>query len=304
MINKKTLEFSLYLGSTVLSMLTAGAQADSQRIQWDNNKHFYQRFDQKITWTAARNKCTDKGAHLVTITSAEEGGFINNNLYSNYFWLGASDAKVEGQFAWVTGEKWIYDLVNDTDSGGEDYVFATSTGWQVGRITDTVYTYICEWSANNHVGLAVVPDMNGNGSDEIAALYVDYVTSKHTVKIRDPKTDQTLAALTFKSGMQAPQGLVALKDINGNGVPEIGVLYTEFGQPSVGIKDAQNNNAYLNTLRFLTSAYTPVQITVSPDSNGNGSSEITVLGVSKTKNIPKAETRDSDTGALLGDTTF
>lgn len=82
------------------------------------------------------------------------------------------------------------------------------------------------------------------------------------------------------------------------------MLYTEFGQPSVGIKDAENNSAYLKTLHFLTSGFNPKEITVSPDSNGNGSSEVTVLGISKTQNIPKAETRDSDTGLLLGDTTF
>ncbi|MDD2802442.1 MAG: lectin-like protein, partial [Methylococcales bacterium] len=299
MINKKTLSLSLYFGGTILFMLVANVQADSQRIQWDNNKHFYQRFDQKITWTDARDKCVNKGAHLVTITSAEEGGFIYNNLYSNYFWIGASDAKVEGRFAWVTNEKWGYDLVDDTDSsGGEDYVYARNSGssWQTGTITETVGTYICEWSADNYVGLAIVPDMNGNGSDEIAVLYIDYVTTKHTVKIRDPKTDKTLSTLTFKSGLQAPQGVVALEDINGNGVSEIGVLYTEFGRPSVGIKDANNDKAYLNTLRFLNRAYTPVQITVSPDSNGNGSSEITVLGIGKTNKTPKAETRDSSTG--------
>lgn len=304
MIDKKTLGFSLYLTGAVLPMFGADAQADSQRIQWDSNKHFYQRFDQKITWTAARDNCADKGAHLVTITSAEEGGFIANNLYSNYFWIGASDAKVEGEFVWVTGEKWVYDLVNDADNGGEDYVYATSSSWQTGTVTETVATYICEWSANNYVGLAVVPDMNGNGSDEIAALYVDYVTTKHTVKIRDPKTDKTLSLLTFKSGLQAPQGVVTLEDINNNGVPEIGVLYTEFGQPTVGIKDAKDNSTYLKTLHFLTNAFNPQEITVSPDFNGNGSSEITVLGTSKTQNIPKAETRDSGTGVLLGDTTF
>ncbi|SJM92035.1 hypothetical protein CRENPOLYSF2_2510001 [Crenothrix polyspora] len=132
---------------------------------------------------------------------------------------------------------------------------------------------------------------------------MDYISGKHTVKIRDPKTDKVINTLYFKAGFtQPPQGLVVLKDINGNRVPEIGVLYTEFGQPSVGIKDAKNDKVLLDTLRFLDANYNPKEISVYPD--GNGYSDITVLGIRKTTNAPKAETRDSKTGKLLSDTPF
>lgn len=94
-------------------------------------------------------------------------------------------------------------------------------------------------------------------------------------------------------------------------MPEIGVLYSqidgvysEFGQPSVSIKDVKNNKSYLKTIDFLNSGFTPKAITVSPDSNGNGSSEITVLGIGKSDNMPKVETRDSETGAILNKTQF
>lgn len=312
-IHKQTLGFSLYLGYAALFAPGAEVQADSQRIQWNNNKHFYQRFDQAVTWAIAKNKCETQGAHLATVTSSAENGFIYSNMgvarAQDWYFLGGSDSVQEGIFAWVTGEKWVYQNFANWNSYGDtyDYVyfyFNNGGEWGSDATASDITGYFCEWSAHNYVGLATVPDLNGNGSDEIAALYVDYVTTKHTVKIRDPKTDTTLKTLTFKSGLQPPQGVVALEDINGNGVPEIGVLYSEFGQPSVGIKDALGNGAYLKTLRFLTSGYNPKEITVSPDSNGNGSTEITVLGIGKQSNAPKAQTQDSKTGTILNDTAF
>lgn len=253
----------------------------------------------------AQANCQAIGAHLVTVTSEAERGFIYEKVANNYFWIGASDAAVEGRFAWVTGERWVYEKWSGSNRENDDYVSSyQSSGWYTENNT-TTRIYVCEWSANNYIGLANVPDLNGNGSPEIAALYVDYITSKHTVKIRDPKTDKVINTLYFKAGFtQPPQGLVVLKDMNGNRASEIGVLYTEFGQPSVGIKDAKNDRVYLNTLRFLDTAYNPKEISVYPDINGNGYSEITVLGVKRTNNAPKAEMRDSKTGKLLSDTLF
>jgi Lectin C-type domain len=304
MFNRHVLPLALLLGMALLFVLAASVQADSLRIQWSTNKHYYQLFDQEVPWATAKQHCAAKSAHLVTITSDAERGFIYNSLSGGEFWIGASDAAVDGRFAWVTGEKWAYAYWYDSNDSERDYVYSRyDWGW-IPTTASATYPYICEWSADNYVGLTTVPDLNGNGSRELAALFVDYITLKHTVDIRDSRTDAVLSTLTFKSGLIAPQGVVALADMNGNGVPEIGVLYTEFGQPSVGIKDAKDNSASLTTVRFLTSAYLPKEITVSPDTNGNGASEITVLGVHKQTNAVRAETRDSETGAVLGDTTF
>jgi hypothetical protein len=306
------------LGGASLLGLTTAVQADSDRIQWKDNQHFYQRFDQRLTWTEAKKACEMQGATLVTITSAAEQSFVVNSLGTfrqfEDFWIGASDAAKEGKYIWVTGEKFSYQNWYFFASFGDtndyvDFTFdrsSTSSGdytWNLWEGTANA-GYICEWSANNYTAVTTVPDMNADGTAEIAALYVDYVNLKHTVVIRDPKADKVLNTLTFKSGAIPPQGMVAIADINGNGIPEIGLLYTEFGVPSVVIKDASDNKTFLNPIRFLSNAYNPKEITVSPDSNGNGFSEITVLGIGKSKNDPKAETRDSSTGALLEDTKF
>jgi Lectin C-type domain len=314
MMNKQALTYALCLGGMALSILSAAVQADSLRLQWPVNKHFYQRFDQPLPWQAAQTKCrVSGGGHLVTITSDAERDFINNNVSkTGASWIGASDAVVNGKFTWVTGEAWRYQSLpsNFKNAAAVDYLWANPYEWGSNKATD-MNIYVCEWSSHIYLGLASVPDFNGNGVKEVAVLYIDYITQKHTVKIRDPKTDVTLSTLTFKSGSPAPQGFVILSDLNGNRVPEVGVLYSEFagvysdfGQPSVVIKDAKNDKVYLKTVSFLNPSFTPKEITVTADSNNNGFSEITVLGMGKDNNAPKVETRDSKTGALLNDTQF
>lgn len=315
MINKYTLTYALYAGSITLLTLTASVQADSKRLQWAENKHFYQRFDQPTTWQSAQKQCQFSGGHLATITSSAERDFINNNLYRDRaVWIGASDTAVNGRFAWVTGEKWRYQILKTgiKNTKAVEYIWASPSEWGVNAGAD-MNVYLCEWSTNNYIAMASVPDINGNGVNEIAVLYIDYVTEVHTVKIRDPKIDKVISTLTFRSGTQVPYGLVVVNDINGNRVPEIGVMYSEmtdgtydatYGQPSIELKDAKNNKANIKLLSFLNSRFRPNQVTVSPDVNRNGSSEITVLGIGKSTNVHKAETRDSKTGDLLNDTQF
>jgi len=302
------------LSGATLFALAADVQAvDPERVYWSYNKHFYQSFSQPVRWSDAQANCKALGAHLVTVTSDEESSFVNQkvNPVEPSYWLGLSDSVKEGKFVWVTGEKFImdanfYGIIFNYNGPTSDYF---SRYYHFGYSIDTVLVenpYICEWSTNDYIGTAIVPDLNGNGSSEIAALYVDYVTLKPKVKILDPKTDTVISTLTFNSGLQAPLGIVALADINGNGVPEIGVLYLDNGQPTVGIKDAKNDTVFLPPLLFLSNAFNVKWITASPDANGNGSSEITVLGTGtgKQTNASKVETRDSSTGELLDDTNF
>lgn len=311
MIGKNLTKLAGIFSTVALAGLAFQAQADSQRLQWNQNQHFYQRFDQPVTWSVAQKKCGGLGAHLVTVTSDAEQGFIDGEWGGNsstaptgYYWIGASDAKKEGSFQWVTGEKWSY--TQWYSLGGSDYVahdLRYTNGWFT-RDASYTYGYICEWSADNYIDTVVVPDLNNNGVDEIAALYVDYVTGSHTVKVRDPQSGTILNTLTFKKSFVPPQGMVVLNDLNGNDVPEIGVLYVEFNQPTVGIKDAlAKKGGFLQTLRFLK-GYRPIAVNSAPQSNPSRPGEITVLGVHKKTNKPKAETRNSKTGSLINSVSF
>ena len=97
----------------------------------DSNKfngHYYQAFDEGMTWGEANDFCSDLGGHLATITSEEEQQFISSMISSgakNSYWLGATKIGDlnNNQFEWITGEVWSYDngkYNNNMKSGGED----------------------------------------------------------------------------------------------------------------------------------------------------------------------------------------
>ena len=307
-------------------MLASGVvEANSNKLVWNQNGHFYQRFDAVKNWSEAKAACVSVGAHLATITSVAENDFIKLNLLVNtpptseaWYFIGATDSASQLNFKWVTGEAWNYsnwysnEPDNNTDEdylviGDDDYSGYYGYWFDV-YSSDLESGYLCEWETNNYIGVASVPDLNGNGWAEDATLYVDFKTTAHTVKIKDPQTHATISTLTFVKNQNPPQGLAVLEDMNGNSQAEIAVLTYDasYRLARVKIKDAKNNAAYIDNgnLTFLTPDYVPIAITTVPDKNGNGSSEITVLGKHRRTGATKSETRDAETGALLGSNLF
>jgi hypothetical protein len=183
----------------------------------------------------------------------------------------------------VSDSKWILSYIDGHIGSG----IYSSTG------------YVCEWDGNDYIASATVPDLNNNGVDETAALYLDYKTNNHTVIIRDPKTHTTISTLTFANSTPTPPiGLAVIADMNINGVPEIAVL----SGLTIRIKDAKNNNVSLKTFNFLNSTYQPRSLSATYSSDKTFS-ELTVVGVLPTGKAT-AETRDSKSGALLYSDTF
>ena len=97
--------------------------------QTNYNGHSYYRSNGSMTWTNARQACTNMGGHLVTITSAAENNFVFNTWPSG--WIGFTDEVVEGQWRWVTGESVTYTNWNGgepNNAGNEDYAQFVSGG--------------------------------------------------------------------------------------------------------------------------------------------------------------------------------
>ncbi len=93
------------------------------------NGHTYFRSNAATSWTTANTNANNLGAHLVTITSAEENTLVVGN--GGMAWIGFTDASSEGNFQWVTGEavaytSWASGEPNDGYPGGED---CTVTNW-------------------------------------------------------------------------------------------------------------------------------------------------------------------------------
>lgn len=238
----------------------------------------------------------------MTITSADEQGFINANLlsgWSDLYYIGGT--RVNGQWHWITGEKWNYENWDYDGNDSNDLKIWGDDGlWNDGDYNRE--GYYCEWSYNNFLSSAVVPDVNGNGADEFAALYRPKNSSNgHTVIIKDSATKKQLSKLTFPGSSEPSPGMVVLHDMEGNGTPEIALLY---GASKVQIKDVMHNLTIINNMTFLDSNYIPQAISVSPDINGNGADEITVLGVHKDTGKAKMEMRDGKTDTILRSVVF
>jgi len=77
-------------------------------------KNYYCVVIQQTDWKKAKLWCEERGGHLATITSLEEKDFCqilgNKTITHNYhqLFLGASDHEKEGEWIWVTGEKFDY----------------------------------------------------------------------------------------------------------------------------------------------------------------------------------------------------
>lgn len=156
---------------------SSAAFADSARINNPSNHHYYQRFDKTRGWHDANAYCSQQGGYLASITSQSEQNFIwgkfGNTSQTNGMWLGASDEKQEGLWAWSTGEKWNYTnwaetTVQSPDNNGkygQHYLMMyTGTAWGstiisfwgdmsslnsfAGSRTDVAVTVstLCEWN--------------------------------------------------------------------------------------------------------------------------------------------------------------
>lgn len=73
------------------------------------NDHRYERVDEGMTWTQARDYAEKQGGYLAVITSSEEQAFVERLIAKgsqNQYWIGGHR---EGSgFAWVTGEPFAY----------------------------------------------------------------------------------------------------------------------------------------------------------------------------------------------------
>ncbi len=89
-----------------------------ERVAWTvraQDGHAYRPYLRNENWKTSAETCRQVGAHLVTISSAEEHAFVRD-LFAGQMWLsGRVDNK--GRFAWSTGEPFNYTnfAVNEPD---------------------------------------------------------------------------------------------------------------------------------------------------------------------------------------------
>ncbi|MES2389256.1 MAG: lectin-like protein, partial [Bacteroidota bacterium] len=110
------------------------------------NGHNYYLSTGTKTWSEAEAYAESLGGHLATITDANENVAVGSLVpfsYTDYVFIGASDAAIEGVWTWVTGEPFTYSdwsgISNEPNGGTEEnYLsyFANVADRQYGQWND------------------------------------------------------------------------------------------------------------------------------------------------------------------------
>lgn len=163
--------------------------------------------------------------------------------------------------------------------------------------TDALVRNIVVGSGATAMEMALVPDVNGNGYDELAVLQ-----SLSRVTLLDSATGAALTTLNYDP-FYLPQQIVVEPDTNGNGAAEIAVLGRSLANGSLAVesRDAATGQRILVTP--YGAAFRPDDLAVVPDINGNGVSEVVLGGVDAADNV-RATQRDAATGTLVNNIGF
>ena len=109
----------------------------STQFYWSGNGHIYEIVQNRIPWTDASTfsqaqTLAGVPGHLVTITSPDEQAFIDSIVDEGAYWIGASDANLEGCWEWVSGPE------NGTllDSGYTNWLIGDPNGGDTGNYAE------------------------------------------------------------------------------------------------------------------------------------------------------------------------
>ena len=148
--------------------------------------------------------------------------------------------------------------------------------------------------------LAVIPDMTGDGADEIAALLLRQSDFRVIVEIRNSQTGQLLRRIVHPPGFSG-FAIAAVSDTNGNGKADVATLVRRNSNGAVGVR---LNDAFTGTsLRRIwyrpgASLMTPHPLAVFKDTNGNGFDEVGVVLHNNANARQVVQLRDTVTGAV------
>ena len=160
------------------------------------NGHYYELYDNAMTWADAKRFCEEQGGHLLTI----DGYYENNQVFqkisdrTGYCWLGLSYSTSAKTWEWVTGEAYFFNYWYNSNYGATDdgrhYAImypmnlngtAYAAKWGKLADTDSYRNYegyqnsffICEYEYNGFIG-----DADGNG--EVNQLDATIIQRAHS----------------------------------------------------------------------------------------------------------------------------
>jgi hypothetical protein len=144
--------------------------------------------------------------------------------------------------------------------------------------------------------LLALPDMNANGSPELAVMRKGF----NRVVVKDARTGETVSVLAYNPAY-TPLKMVVVPDFNGNGMPELALLQVRptDGKVRAVIHDVATRE-WLGATYYGTSvAVRPDDIAVVPDLNSNGVPELGRLGVRGIDGATVVGIRDVRAGVIV-----
>jgi len=124
-----------------------GVPADAKLF----NGKWYKVIFEKISWTAAKDKCRTMGGQLVIIPDEVTWVFVRA-LYPGTVrvWFGATDEKTEGLWVWIDGSPVTFTAWSpqqpDNTRGNEHYLSSRNNAWNdVPKGDPNISGFICEW---------------------------------------------------------------------------------------------------------------------------------------------------------------
>jgi hypothetical protein len=98
------------------------------------------------TWLTAETDCRSMGAHLAVIGDLFENGQLDVAFTGSPYWIGYTDAAVEGQFQWVNGSPSTFQrfVGGAPANAAEDCAILFDGGAWGDRPCDAAFPYACE----------------------------------------------------------------------------------------------------------------------------------------------------------------
>jgi hypothetical protein len=143
------------------------------------------------------------------------------------------------------------------------------------------------------LSVVVGDDTDNNGIEELAMLAVRNNDGRIVVERRNVAgPPATTRHWYFSAGWQVVD-FTAVSDTNADNLPEYAVLaIRNDGKPAVEIRNAGNPKATFRRF-FMDENFTALQVVDMGDTNGNGGTNLGVLGLRNSDDRPKLETRDA-----------
>jgi len=273
---KKLLFICLVLALLVSSpapVPAAGIPTSAKSVTIGFVRHYFKAYNMSMTWQEAKAYCESMGGHLATVASAPEQEILKSLgcKTTKRYWLGASDAKKEGSWKWITGERWAYTqwAENQPSQGGasKDYLQLYVKGGYLwidaysNRSTSLKSGFICEWEEElTDIGRAKVT-LSGTSYVYTGSARKPAVTVTYGGKTLVKGTDYTVTyvgatgmgtASVFVVGQGKYAGMVRVTYTIKPGKPVIAVKSSNAGQAVISWDAVKGATGYRVEYRKAT----------------------------------------------------